>query len=335
LALILLGGNSYETADYFEIGGDQVPTVMNVIGEKRKITSYSEASSKSSDRIIVEYSVDSDQGDEMEEYAQALMDDYDFVSVNGYDFSGKKGSDIQFAAISEEDDEFVVLVSIDYDSKGYTLTITRGEGTLSIGGPEEPPATEEPPEIPDDPVIEETPEPDEPDEPVVEDTPDPTPAPPPEGDMNVTCPGKLLGASIEAAQNKMPNGVTVIDMTAAGDFILQFPAENQQRLIVEAMADIEGVIMNIYNSHPGVDNIRWNGETFGLVYLVVNDKFLDSANEKASKDALLNIALYAPMVQVFQGEGLRTDVLFGYGDEDFENVLAEFHSPACIDQLLG
>ena len=330
LAIILLGGSGFEKDEYFEIGGDQVPSVMYVLGETRKITSFTQSSSKSSDRIIVEYSVDSNQGDEMEEYAQALMDDFDFISVNGYDFSGKKGSDIQFAAISEEDDEYVVLVSIDYDSKGYTLTISRGEGSISIG-PEEPPATEEPPDDPTPPPDEPKDDPTPTEEPVIEDTPEPeTPAPPPAGDIDVTCAGIFLGKTIEAAQEKVPAGVTVVEMTDAGDFVLRFSADIQQKLVVEAIADLESVMDHVLKNHPAVSMIMYAPDDYSVLYIVTNDDFKAEANKQISGEALLLFASYGPLVQVYQGKGLNSVTWIGWGDEEWENIMGELYSPACL-----
>jgi len=94
--------------------------------------------SKSADKLVVEYSVSDNQGDEMEEYAQALVDDFDFIALDEYDFGGKRGSNFQFVKVSDEDDEYIVIVTLDFNNNGYTLTIERREGELSISiGPDD------------------------------------------------------------------------------------------------------------------------------------------------------------------------------------------------------
>jgi len=326
-AVVLLNNSGGD--EFFEIGDDAVPSVMYILGEKRKISSFSKSTSRGTDKIVVVYSVDKNQGEEMEEYAQALVDDFDFISVEEYDFGGRRGSDFRFVKESDEDDELVVLVSIDFDSKGYTLTITRGEGTINVGASEE--STEEPiiSEDPvDDPIVTE--------DPVIEDTPAPTPEQtqaPQEDEIDITCPGILLGNTVADAQAKVPSGVTVVDMTATGDYILRMTKETQQRAIIEAMADIEGLITDIYNNHPGVDDIKWNPDTFNIVYLVVNDAFGSDSNQQQSNDALIGIALYAPLVQVYQGEGINAATLIAFGDDAMENVISEFYSPAVLYEL--
>jgi len=131
--ILLLGGNSVESEEFFDVGGDMIPSVMYVLGEKRKISEVRISGSKNADKMVVEYSVSDNQGDEMEEYAQALVDDFDFIALDEYDFGGKRGSNFQYVKVSDEDDEYIVIVTLDFNNNGYTLTIERREGEISIG----------------------------------------------------------------------------------------------------------------------------------------------------------------------------------------------------------
>ena len=171
---------------------------------------------------------------------------------------------------------------------------------------------------------------------MVQDTPAPdTPAPPPAGDIDVMCAGILLGKTIEDAQAKVPSGVTVVDMTASGDFMLRMSTDVQNRVITEAMADIEGVIFDIYNKHPGIDNVKWNPDDFSAIYLVINDAFKSEGNKQESGNALMALSLYGPMVQVYQGKGLNAVTWIGFGDDEMEDIQGELYSPACLYDLAG
>ena len=117
--------------DYFKIGPDEIPSVKLVLGEDREITNYSLGKSSGLQKLEVSYKVDEDQNKDMREYAQALMDDYGFLNTTPYDFSGEKGKEFKFAKESEEDG-YLLIVQIDYNTKGYDLTIMRGEGTLTV-----------------------------------------------------------------------------------------------------------------------------------------------------------------------------------------------------------
>jgi len=67
----------------------------------------------------------------MFKYAAALMNSYGYYNLTAYDFSGPVGEDFQFAANSSEGG-YLIIIRIDYDAGGYTLTIQRGKGELTF-----------------------------------------------------------------------------------------------------------------------------------------------------------------------------------------------------------
>jgi len=123
--------------DYFSIGPDQVPSMKLVVGETRNITSYKSSTTNGIKTITVVYKLDDELDYETYEdkdvfrYAEALMLDYGYVNITDYNFRGDTGSGFQFARESIEDG-YVLIVQIDFDTRGYTLTISRGTGTLTI-----------------------------------------------------------------------------------------------------------------------------------------------------------------------------------------------------------
>ena len=313
LVLVLTAGNKFEKMDFFEIGGDQVPSVMYVLGETRKITDTTVSASSKAEKMVVTYEVEKNQGAEMEEYAEALMDDYDFLSVNEYDFSGNRGKNFQFAKESDEDDDYIVVVRIDYTTSGYTLTITRGKGTLTVHDPV-------------DPVI---PTPTQPVEPT------PTQPEEPKAEVELIVPGILAGESLEQAQANAPAGVTVTGPSSDGSFLYSMSKDTQQQLLTRALQETEDLIMDIFYDVPGISDIRWNPDDFSIIYIEINDEFLSEANQQSSLEAILALGLKAPMVQIYQGKGMATETLIGWGDESMENVAGTVYSPSFLYEWLG
>ena len=305
LVLVLTAGNKFEKMDFFEIGGDQVPSVMYVLGETRKITDTTVSASSKAEKMVVTYEVEKNQGAEMEEYAEALMDDYDFLSVNEYDFSGNRGKNFQFAKESDEDDDYIVVVRIDYTTSGYTLTITRGKGTLTVHDPV-------------DPVI-----------------PTPTQPEEPKAEVELIVPGILAGESLEQAQANAPAGVTVTGPSSDGSFLYSMSKDTQQQLLTRALQETEDLIMDIFYDVPGISDIRWNPDDFSIIYIEINDEFLSEANQQSSLEAILALGLKAPMVQIYQGKGMATETLIGWGDESMENVAGTVYSPSFLYEWLG
>jgi len=117
--------------DHFKIGPDEVPSVKLVLGEERDVSSYNSTTSGGIQTITIVYKVAENQNYEMERYADALMYSDGFVMITDNDFTGPAGSGFMFARESVEDG-YVVIARIDYDSGGYTLTLTRGTGTLTF-----------------------------------------------------------------------------------------------------------------------------------------------------------------------------------------------------------
>ena len=321
LVLVLTAGNKFEKMDFFEIGGDQVPSVMYVLGETRKITDATVSASSKAEKMVVAYEVEKNQGAEMEEYAEALMDDYDFLSVNEYDFSGNRGKNFQFAKESDEDDDYIVVVRIDYTTSGYTLTITRGKGTLTVHDPV-------------DPVI---PTPTQPVEPTPTQPEEPTPTQPeePKAEVELIVPGILAGESLEQAQANAPAGVTVTGPSSDGSFLYSMSKDTQQQLLTRALQETEDLIMDIFYDVPGINDIRWNPDDFSIIYIEINDEFLSEANQQSSLEAILALGLKAPMVQIYQGKGMATETLIGWGDESMENVAGTVYSPSFLYEWLG
>lgn len=323
VAFVFLMGNKYEKMDFFEIGGDEVPSVMYVLGEKRKITEVSVSTSKKSEKMVVEYGVEEDQAVEMEEYAQALMEDYEFLSVNEYDFSEYKGKNFQFAKESDEDEDYIVVVRIDYSTSGYTLTITRGKGSLTV---HEEPANLEPTE-PSDP----TPPPQTEDPaPQQENEPTPAPAVAPAAEVELIVPGILIGKDLATAQANAPSGVTVTGPNTDGSFTFSMSKETQQQLLKTALDEAEGVLLDVYYDVAGVENVKWNPDDFSVAYIVINDEFVSDANVQDSLTAIIALGLKLPMVQVYMGKGMATDVLIGWGDDSMENVEGTANAPAFL-----
>ena len=117
--------------DYIKIGSDEVPTVKNILRGERSMTGISTSTSGGVVTKTLTYSVPIEQAEDMLDYANGLMNDYGYYSTTGYNFSERRGVGFEFAKESVERG-YIVSVRIDYDSSGYTITISRYRGTLTV-----------------------------------------------------------------------------------------------------------------------------------------------------------------------------------------------------------
>jgi len=117
--------------DWIKIGKDEVPSVKLILGEKRVVTGVSSSIENGVTKKAITYSTSGNQSEEMETYALALVYDYGYYYLNEADFSDSRGTDFRFAKKSVEEG-YIVVVRIDYDRSGYTVTLSRGTGTLTV-----------------------------------------------------------------------------------------------------------------------------------------------------------------------------------------------------------
>ena len=302
--------NSVADKDFFELSGDRVPSVKYVLGDAPDVSKASTSKSGGVEQMVIEYKAADDPAADMEEYANALISDFKFFSVNGFDFSEPKGRDIQFAKESSEEG-FVVLVSIDYTSSNYTITITRGEGTLNIqdNTPEEPP--------------------------VVEDDPPQTEEPPPEeppdsgntgaaGDVQIIMPAWFTDStSVEEEQAKLPADITVLSMNGDGSFVYSMSKSTQEAAVntfVEAAFDkMDEAAANI----SSIEGVMYDPNEFSAIYFIASPQF--NIEDGATWNAVLPVTIRFALAQVYMGKGNSFRVWTGWGPEDGQEDGAFFY----------
>jgi hypothetical protein len=305
-------GNNAEK-EFFTLGPDEVPSVMYVLGEIRDISGISSSTSGGVQTMVVKYKVPENQGSEMYQYTQALMDKYGFFNTNPFDFTGASGSGFTFAANSKEEG-YILMVTIDYDNAGYTLTITRAVGTLTVYGNEE--------EEPEEPVIEEE-----------EDLGDPGPA----GDeIDLIVPATLAGGTtVEEAQANLESGLNVVSKNPDGSFTVRISSADQQSLIDGAKEMTEDAIYEIYYNeyYAGIEDIEWDDENFSYINFLVTEEFY--ADDNLSALAIMLLGYYAPWVQVYMGMGLDSSTLISVIDYDSGEIIFELDAPNDLANMFG
>jgi hypothetical protein len=318
VGIVAAGGATKAAAkkDFFELGPDKVPSVMHVLGETRDISGFSNVKMAGIETIAVIYKVAENQGDDMYTYAQALMNDYSFYNTNPFDFTGSSGGGFAFATNSVEEG-YIITLTIDFDESGYTLAITRQEGTLTIYGNEE----EEEPEVP---VIEEEEE---------EDLGDPGPA----GEEIDLIISNILagGTSVEEAQGFAPDGVKVVSKNPDGSFVYRMTTDTQQALIEGAIQETVDIIESVIYSdlYVGIEEIQWDPDEFSEVVFLVTDEFFEDDN--LSFFAVLAIGYTAPMVQAYMGYGLDSITTIYITDASTGDVIEIIYAPDDLLNLFG
>lgn len=120
-------GNS-ANADEYKLGDDTVKSIKAVV-EKRKVVSISTATSNGVKTKKVEYKSNTVQED-LTKYVQYLRDEAGYVLTKDVDLSQKSAS-IELGKKSVDSGK-ILIMTIDYNPFGYTITLQKGEGTLTM-----------------------------------------------------------------------------------------------------------------------------------------------------------------------------------------------------------
>ncbi len=129
-------GNA-QKADTYEVGGEEIASVKLALGEERQVTGVSSSTENGVSKYAVTYAViGGSPGEDMLEYVTYLQEEEGFLRMTDYDFTKPTGSAIQLGREAQEDG-YLLVVQIDYDREGYTVTAMRGKGTLEAADEEE------------------------------------------------------------------------------------------------------------------------------------------------------------------------------------------------------
>ncbi|MCL1895957.1 MAG: zinc ribbon domain-containing protein [Clostridiales bacterium] len=283
--------------DYFRIGADEVPSVKLVLGEEREVSGVKTGTNAVGREMVINYKVDEGQGEDMGKYAKALMDDYGYINTTPYDFTGPKGKGFEFAKESVMEG-YVVLVQIDYDTKGYDLTLTVSTGELIVDGPPDDPAG---PDEPDEPN-----EPDDPDGPGVDDpdTGQAEPEPPvvQDGMVEILVPAEFFfgvdkDGLIEEARYTGFESVENSD----GSLTLIMTEVQQDAFVREHKTHIDDMVaVYTMESQYNVKDIQISDD-YSEVTVMCGEGF--ETYGSLGNNAIVTLGYWVPLHRIYQGKG--------------------------------
>ena len=123
--------------DFYELGNDKIPSVKYVLGEKRKVSNTNTEIVNGVTTKELQYNEpDRDQALEMSQYITYLHDNEGFKYVTDVEFSTPEA----WAQVGRNSNDagYQLVVQIEYNAKGYTITIVKEPGEVTPNGGETP-----------------------------------------------------------------------------------------------------------------------------------------------------------------------------------------------------
>ena len=120
--------NNFADADEYKLGNDTIKSIKAVV-EKRQVTSLSTEVKNEVTTQKIEYKSDNVQ-DDLLKYTTYLRNQDGFVLTKDMDLSIIPSS-IELGKTSNDEGD-IIMMTIDYNTYGYTILIQKGEGSLSL-----------------------------------------------------------------------------------------------------------------------------------------------------------------------------------------------------------
>ena len=120
-------GNTANAEEY-KLGNDTIKSIKAIV-EKRQVVYVSTKTSNGITTKTIEYKSDNVQ-DDLLKYSEYLRNEEGFSLTKDMDLSVIP-STVELGKISNDTGN-LIMMTIDYNSFGYTITIQKGEGTLTI-----------------------------------------------------------------------------------------------------------------------------------------------------------------------------------------------------------
>lgn len=117
-------------ADVYSLNGDYIPSIRIVLKDTRVVKKYS--LSKKNNVIFkkYEYGYQENVIEDLKTYTNYLIQMEQFEALKTYDLSDINNSSIYLGKKSHIDEDFIILVNIEYTSSNYTISVSKKKGTI-------------------------------------------------------------------------------------------------------------------------------------------------------------------------------------------------------------
>jgi hypothetical protein len=115
-------------ADEYKLGDDAIGSIGSVVGE-RKVASVSTSVENRIQIKQIEYDAEGNAQEDVAAYMKYLTSEEGFVLIR--DIGSSEGSTTIKAQKESVDEGKIIWMTIDYNPFGYTITIQKGEGSLT------------------------------------------------------------------------------------------------------------------------------------------------------------------------------------------------------------
>ena len=131
IILLLIYKFIYPTfMDTYSVKGDYVPSIKTVLNQTKFVSNYNVKTSK--ERIIKTFTYKNQDNviEDIKKYTNYLIQMEQFEVLKSYDLDDFNNKDIYLGKLSHINQDYIILMDIEYTSSSYKITIEKKKGTL-------------------------------------------------------------------------------------------------------------------------------------------------------------------------------------------------------------
>lgn len=133
LSMILLTGYKFifpTFIDVYSLKGDYIPSVKTVLHQTKWVTNYDISTKNEVLFKEYEYGYQENVIEDVKTYTNYLIQMEQFQVLKPYDLSDISNTSIYLGKKSHIDEQYILLVNIEYTSSSYKIAVSKKRGTI-------------------------------------------------------------------------------------------------------------------------------------------------------------------------------------------------------------
>ena len=133
LSMILLTGYKFifpTFIDVYSLKGDYIPSVKTVLHQTKWVTNYDISTKNEVLFKEYEYGYQENVIEDVKTYTHYLIQMAQFQVLKPYDLSDISNTSIYLGKKSHIDEQYILLVNIEYTSSSYKIAVSKKRGTI-------------------------------------------------------------------------------------------------------------------------------------------------------------------------------------------------------------
>lgn len=133
LSMILLTGYKFifpTFIDVYSLKGDYIPSVKTVLHQTKWVTNYDISTKNEVFFKEYEYGYQENVIEDVKTYTNYLIQMEQFQVLKPYDLSDISNTSIYLGKKSHIDEQYILLVNIEYTSSSYKIAVSKKRGTI-------------------------------------------------------------------------------------------------------------------------------------------------------------------------------------------------------------